>query len=31
VPYREVVAVLDTARRDAKGPLFPSVTLAQAR
>lgn len=31
VPYREVVAVLDTARRDAQGPLFPSVTLAQAR
>lgn len=28
IPYREVVAVLDTARRDAKGPLFPAATLA---
>ncbi len=30
IPYSVVVATMDAARSDAKGPLFPGVTLALA-
>ncbi len=30
VPYTVLIATMDAARGDAKGPLFPGITLAQA-
>ncbi len=30
VPYNVLIATMDAARSDGKGPLFPGITLAQA-